>query len=235
MQRDAFPDPATYPYQAWTQIGEYFFRSDGVVAYGVPPTPANLREAYSKGIFPWPVSGLPLPWHCPDERAIIEFDELHIPRSLAKVRRASQLTFTINTDFRNVMIACARAVRPDQGGTWITHGFIETYHVLQKAGVAHSVEAWNQDGDLVGGLYGIDAGGVFCGESMFHREPNASKLSLLFLIDHLKSRGATWLDTQVMTPHFAALGAKNIPRIEFLNKLKDSQAQRLDLFGRGPE
>lgn len=230
MRREAFPDPATFEYEEWTRMGEYYFRSEGVIAFGVAPTPANLREAYSKGIFPWPVRGLPLPWHCPDERAIIDFDELHIPRSLAKVRRASRLTFTIDKDFRSVMIACARASRPEQSGTWITSEFIETYHVLQKSGDAHSVEAWDEDGRLVGGLYGIDAGGVFCGESMFHREPNASKLSLLFLIDHLRSRGATWIDSQVMTPHMKALGAIDIPREQFLQKLKETQARGLDLF-----
>jgi leucyl/phenylalanyl-tRNA--protein transferase len=96
--------------------------------------------------------------------------------------------------------------------------------------MAHSVEAWDAAGELVGGLYGVDAGGVFCGESMFYKRPNASKLALLFLIDHLRSRGSTWLDSQVMTPHFEALGAKDIPRRAFLDKLKQTQALGLKLF-----
>ncbi len=97
--------------------------------------------------------------------------------------------------------------------------------------MAHSVEAWNADGKLVGGVYGVDAAGLFCGESMFHTADNASKLALLFLIDHLKERGATWLDAQVMTPHIKALGAKEIRRKEFLRKLKETQGFELDLFG----
>jgi len=96
--------------------------------------------------------------------------------------------------------------------------------------MAHSVETWDNDGNLVGGLYGVDAGGVFCGESMFYKQPNASKLALLFLIDHLKSRGSTWLDVQVMTPHFEAFGAKNIDREEFLDKLEQAQAKPISLF-----
>jgi leucyl/phenylalanyl-tRNA--protein transferase len=96
--------------------------------------------------------------------------------------------------------------------------------------MAHSVEAWDEEGNLVGGLYGVDAGGVFCGESMFFTEPNASKLALLFLIDHLRSRGATWLDSQVMTPHMEALGAKEISRAEFLDKLRKTQDLSLTIF-----
>jgi leucyl/phenylalanyl-tRNA--protein transferase len=96
--------------------------------------------------------------------------------------------------------------------------------------MAHSIEAWDGEGDLAGGLYGVDAGGVFCGESMFFVQPNASKLALLFLIEHLRSRGSTWLDVQVMTPHMMALGARDIDRDEFLDKLKDTRSKRLRLF-----
>jgi leucyl/phenylalanyl-tRNA--protein transferase len=101
---------------------------------------------------------------------------------------------------------------------------------LHDEGAAHSVEAWNAAGELVGGLYGMDSGGVFCGESMFFKTPNASKLALLFLIDHLRSRGSTWLDTQVITPHLESLGARDISRNEFLDKLKETQALGLRLF-----
>ena len=120
--------------------------------------------------------------------------------------------------------------RPDQPGTWITDEFISVFSELHKARMAHSVETWDADGNLVGGLYGVDAGGVFCGESMFHIAPNTSKLALLFLIDHLRSRGSTWLDTQVMTPHMKTLGAKEIDRVEFLDKLKETQNLELTLF-----
>ena len=116
------------------------------------------------------------------------------------------------------------------GGTWITEDFIRVYSELHREGIVHSVEAWDAEGDLAGGLYGVDAGGVFCGESMFFRQPNASKLALLHLIDHLKARGSTWIDVQVMTNHMKALGAKDIDRNEFLDKLKETQSLKLRLF-----
>lgn len=227
---DVFPEPLTYRYPEWVQIGEYFLRSHDVVAFGTPLTPANVVEAYEKGIFPWYTDGIPLPWHCPERRAILEFHRLKIPRSLEKERRKVHLTFTIDKAFDAVILECSRAYRPGQFGTWITPEFREVYTQLNDEGVAHSVEAWGPDGDLVGGLYGIDAGGVFCGESMFYKMPNASKLSLLFLIDRLSERGSTWLDAQVMTPHMKALGAREISRRNFLTLLRYAQSQNLILF-----
>jgi leucyl/phenylalanyl-tRNA--protein transferase len=174
---------------------------------------------------------MPLPWFCPKKRAIIEFSDLHIGRSLAKERRKGQFTFSIDRDFDAVIQACAESNRDGQrGGTWITRDFIRVYSELHREGVVHSVEAWDAEGNLAGGLYGVDAGGVFCGESMFFRQPNASKLALLFLIDHLASRGSTWLDAQVMTDHMKALGAKEIERDEFLRDLANEQSRDLKLF-----
>jgi leucyl/phenylalanyl-tRNA--protein transferase len=118
---------------------------------------------------------VPLPWYCPEQRAILEFDELNVSRSLAKSQRQARFSFTIDSDFDAVIQSCAAAKRPEQGGTWITADFMSVYSALHSQGMAHSVEAWNQGGQLVGGLYGVDAGGVFCGESMFHVESNASK------------------------------------------------------------
>ncbi|CAN5227759.1 leucyl/phenylalanyl-tRNA--protein transferase [soil metagenome] len=230
MTSDVFPDPATFAYPDWVAIGNYFFRSLDVVAFGIPLTVNNVREAYLKGIFPWHTDGIPLPWHCPERRAILEFAELRVPRSLQKARRNSDLTFSIDKDFESVIRECSLAYRPRQGGTWITSEFEAVFGELHRAGMAHSVDAWDADGRLVGGLYGVDAGGVFCGESMFYKSPNASKLALLFLIDHLKERGSTWLDSQVMTPHFEALGAKEIDRLEFLEKLRVTQNAKLELF-----
>nr|MBA3601420.1 leucyl/phenylalanyl-tRNA--protein transferase [Acidobacteriota bacterium] len=125
---------------------------------------------------------------------------------------------------------CAKTPRAHESGTWITKNFIDSYARFHQSGDAHSVEVWDASGALVGGLYGVDAGGVFCGESMFYRKSNASKFALLFLIEHLQTRGATWLDTQVVTPHFETLGAKEIDRAEFLDKLKDTQKKNLKLF-----
>ena len=230
MPTSAFPDPRTFEYPEWVAIGNYFYRSHDVISFGTPLTVENVREAYLKGIFPWNSEGIPLPWHCPEERAILEFEDLTIPRSLEKIRRNTDLTFTINKDFRRVIHECALAYRPGQGGTWISPEFELVYGELHDQGMAHSVEAWNPDGSLVGGLYGVDAGGVFCGESMFYKAPNASKLALLFLIDHLRERGSTWLDCQVMTPHMEALGAKEIDRKDFLDRLKETQKLHLEIF-----
>ncbi len=220
----------TYPFPEWVRIGHYVYRSGDVISYGTRLTPENVREAYRRGIFPWYVRGIPLPWHCPEHRAIIEFADIRIPRSLEKERRKAEFTFTIDREFQAVMRECASAYRPGQGGTWITKDFERVYSELHNEGMAHSVEAWDKKGELVGGLYGIDAGGVFCGESMFYKAPNASKLALLFLIDHLRIRGSTWLDCQVMTPHMEALGAKEIDRADFLAKLKETQKLKLRIF-----
>jgi len=225
-----FPDPRTYKYPDWVSIGDYIFRSHDVVAFGTKLTVKNVREAYLKGIFPWYTEGVPLPWHCPEHRAILEFSDLKVPRSLEKQRRKKHLTFTIDKDFRGVIRECSLAHRPGQRGTWITDEFERVFTKLHDEGMAHSVEVRDADGDLVGGLYGVDAGGVFCGESMFYKVPNASKLALLFLIEHLKALGATWLDSQVMTPHFEALGAKEIDREDFLDKLVLTQGLKLKLF-----
>jgi leucyl/phenylalanyl-tRNA--protein transferase len=226
---DAFPDPLTYRYPEWVAIGDYYYRAHDVVSFGTPLTTDNVREAYQKGIFPWNTEGLPLPWHCPERRAILDFALLKIPRSLDKIRRKTSLTFSIDRAFPEVIHQCALAYRPGQGGTWISPEFEDVYCVLYNEGMAHSVEAWHGD-ELVGGLYGIDAGGVFCGESMFYKEPNASKLALLFLIDHLMHCGSTWLDCQVMTPHLEALGAYEISRRSFIEKLSSAQSLDLDLF-----
>jgi leucyl/phenylalanyl-tRNA--protein transferase len=210
-----FPDPRYAP-------------SD-IVAMGEDLRVATLREAYHKGIFPWPHDGLPLPWFSPRRRAVIFFDELHVGRSLRKVQARSPFTFTIDRDFRAVIAACAAADRPDQDGTWIAPAMIAAYTRLHDAGDAHSVEAWEGD-ELVGGVYGVDCGGVFTGESMFHLRPDASKLALLFLIEHLRERGATLIDCQVMTPHMEALGAREITRARYLDALAEAQARGTRLF-----
>jgi leucyl/phenylalanyl-tRNA--protein transferase len=193
--------------------------------------PENLLYAYRQGIFPWMVEDYPyVPWFCPPERAILEFKELHVPRSLRKAREKSNFTFTIDKDFARIIRNCARIRRKGQYGTWITPGIFNSYTELHRLGHVHSVEVWDDAGNLVGGLYGVDAGGVFCGESMFHLAPNASKLALLYLIDRLGERGSTWLDVQVMTPHMKILGAKEIDREDFLDKLQKTLSLGLKLF-----
>lgn len=230
FEKAYFPDPQTYEFPEWVLCGEFFYYAKDVVSFGTPLTVETAVEAYRKGIFPWYTRGVPLPWHCPEKRAILEFKDLHVSRSLRRVRQSERFSFTIDGDFRSVILSCASARRPDQPGTWITRDFIDVYCKLHKSGMAHSVETWDTDGKLVGGLYGVDAGGAFCGESMFYIEPNASKLALLFLIDHLQARGSSWLDAQVMTPHLQALGARDISRNVFLKKLSDTHRKDLCLF-----
>lgn len=210
-----FPDPRYAP-------------SD-IVAMGEDLRVETLREAYRKGIFPWPHDGLPLPWFSPRRRAVLFFDQLHVGRSLRKVQARTSMTFTIDRDFPAVIEACSNVYRPDQDGTWIEPPIIRAYTRLHEHGDAHSVEAWEGD-RLVGGLYGVDSGGVFTGESMFHLVPHASKLSLLFLIEHLRARGAALIDCQVMTPHMESLGAREISRARFLDHLAEMQAKAITLF-----
>jgi leucyl/phenylalanyl-tRNA--protein transferase len=210
-----FPDPR-------------YSRSD-VIAVGGDLRVETLRDAYRHGIFPWPHESLPLPWFSPRRRAVILFNKMHVGRTTRKAANASPYTFTIDRAFADVIDACSESARPGQDGTWIGPEIIDAYVALHDAGDAHSVEAW-QGGTLAGGLYGVDSGGAFTGESMFHRAPNASKLALLFLIDHLQSRGSTWLDCQVLTPHMEALGAREIARARFLDLLADAQAKRVKLF-----
>jgi leucyl/phenylalanyl-tRNA--protein transferase len=200
-----------------------------VVAIGDELSVPMLTEAYRKGIFPWPHDDALIPWFSPRRRAVLFFDDLHVGRSLRREQKRSALRFTIDADFERVIRSCAGIERPEHEGTWILPGIIDAYTDLHRAGVAHSVEVWEGDG-LVGGIYGVDAGGVFTGESMFHRRPNASKLALLFLIDHLRERGSSLLDCQVMTPHMESLGAREIPRSQFLDRLAEAQAKNLALF-----
>jgi leucyl/phenylalanyl-tRNA---protein transferase len=204
----------------------------GLVALDYNLTAERLISAYRHGIFPWPDSTpfSPIPWVCPPRRAILEFDALHIPKNLRRSQRAlARLRFTVDTAFEAVIRACAAAPRPGQRGTWITPPMISAYTEVHRRGHAHSLEAWDGE-ELVGGLYGITAGGVFTGESMFHRINDVSKLCVLQLIEHLRARGATWLDIQQLTPHFALLGAREIPREEFLARLLSEQCVERKLF-----
>jgi leucyl/phenylalanyl-tRNA---protein transferase len=225
-----FPNPRRHAFTEWISFGDYFYNARDIIGFGGEMTVENLRNAYRRGIFPWTIEGLPLPWFCPEQRAILEFSELHVPKSLKKEWKKTDFTFTIDKSFRRVIESCSRVERSHESGTWITKNFIESYTKFHEAGDAHSIEVWDNSGNLVGGLYGVDAGGVFCGESMFFIKPNASKLALLFLIEHLKQCGSTWLDVQVMTPHFEVLGAREIDREKFLDKLESTQAQNLKFY-----
>ncbi|HKE56967.1 MAG TPA: leucyl/phenylalanyl-tRNA--protein transferase [Pyrinomonadaceae bacterium] len=200
-----------------------------IVAVGGALSTENLVRAYRSGIFPWPIDEEILPWFCPERRAILDFSDLHIPKRLARVQRQQPFHFTIDRAFQAVIVACATVRRKEESGTWITRPMINAYCKLHLDGHAHSVEAW-QGQSLVGGVYGVDAGGAFSGESMFSYQSNASKLALLHLIEHLRAKGLGWIDIQTMTPHMQALGAKEIFRSEFLRRLSFEQSRKLRLF-----
>lgn len=215
---------------------------NGIVAIGGDLHPESLLLAYSKGIFPWPIDEIPLiPWFCPEERGILEFSRLHVPKSLAKLQRKNLYRVSIDEDFSGVIEACARVPRKSGAGrresTWITAAMLKAYKRFHREGHAHSVEVWTRASEserkkerLVGGLYGVEVEGVFSGESMFSLEPNASKLALFYLIDYLKARGSDWIDIQMVTPHMQALGARAVSRDEFLRMLKKAQRARRRLF-----
>ncbi|MEO0337002.1 MAG: leucyl/phenylalanyl-tRNA--protein transferase, partial [Pseudomonadota bacterium] len=176
------------------------------------------------GIFPWPQTDLPLLWFSPPERGVLFFDDYHVPRSFEKFLKKAPFRTSFNQDFEAVIRNCQKAYRPDQQGTWITDELVQAYIQFHKAGYAHSVECWFED-RLVGGLYGVYVAGVFCGESMFFVEPNASKVCLHELVLFLKSQNMRWMDVQMVTPLLEAFGAKYISRKVFQDSLAQSRSQ----------
>jgi len=192
---------------------------DGFLAWGGDLESETLRLAYQSGIFPWPVENLPLLWFAPPERAILRVADFHVSRSLRKLLRQKPWEIRINTNFEAVIQACACAPRPTQEGTWITRDIQRAYCRLHQSGQAHSIEVYLEN-ELVGGLYGVNWGGYLAGESMFHRVSGASKVALVYLVEHLQKQGVTWLDCEVLNPLFEASGAREIPREEFMPMLK---------------
>jgi leucyl/phenylalanyl-tRNA--protein transferase len=178
-----------------------------------------LLSAYSSGWFPMAVAPGEIRWYSPDPRGIIPLDTFHVSRRLARTVRASRFEIRVDTSFRAVIQACA--AREDSDGDWIDAEIVESYCALHARGFAHSVETW-QDGVLVGGLYGVALRGAFFGESMFHRVTDASKAALAALVDRLRARGYSLLDTQWVTGHLAQFGAIEIPRRRYLKMLDDS-------------
>jgi len=194
----------------------------GLVAIGGDFSVARLLLAYRSGIFPW--TDQPISWWSPDPRGVFELDQFHISRSFARSLRKHPYTITTDHAFRQVMEACAA---PDtrRGPTWISAAFIEAYTRLHAQGHAHSVECW-RGADLVGGIYGVAVGGLFAGESMFHRADNASKIALHQLITHLRSRGFGLFDIQMVTDITRQLGATEISREEYLKRLSQAVSLR---------
>ncbi|MDR8524196.1 leucyl/phenylalanyl-tRNA--protein transferase [Shewanella fidelis] len=190
---------------------------NGLLAVGGDLRPERLLNAYYNGIFPWFNLDDPILWWSPDPRAVFVPGNMKISRSLLKYLKKQNWTYTINHQFKSVMAGCA-APRAKQDGTWISEEIQQAYYALHQQGRAHSLEVW-QGEELIGGLYGINIGQVFCGESMFHRATNASKAAMIVLQQHLQRCGYRLIDAQVVNPHLDSLGAKSIKRDDFLRLL----------------
>ena len=208
---------------------------NGLLAFGADLSPSRLLLAYSKGIFPWFSEGDPLLWWSPDPRAIIELDGFIASKSLRKLVRQNKYRVTLNTNFDEIIEACASIPRKSLNGgavsneTWITSDMVNAYKQLHAVGLAHSVEVWEGE-TVVGGLYGVGIGRVFCGESMFHKRNNTSKLAMYYLIEHMRSHNMAFVDCQMPTEHLESLGAITLTRRKFIEKL-ESNNHTLDSSG----
>jgi len=192
-------------------------KPNGLLAAGADLEPGRLLDAYRLGIFPWYAEGEPVLWWSPDPRMVLLPGEFKLSRSLRKRIARHDYAVTADSDFDAVIRSCA-APRPGRDGTWITRDMIDAYGALHRAGHAHSMEAW-VEGTLVGGLYGVAIGRMFYGESMFTDRPDASKVALAHLVRQLDRWGFGMIDCQMTTAHLARLGAREIPRAEFIRKL----------------
>lgn len=196
---------------------------NGLLAIGGSLAPSRLLAAYQKGIFPWYSPEEDILWWSPDPRAVLWPHEYHISRSFQRFLRNTSFQVTLNHDFPAVITACAQC---HNGGTWIGTEVQLAYQQLHRMGHAHSVEVW-QAGELVGGMYGVMQGALFCGESMFSRTTNASKCALMAFCRHFTFHGGELIDCQVLNAHTATLGAREIPRNQFLQLLNNLQQKAL--------
>ena len=196
----------------------HFADKNGILAIGGDLTIPRLKLAYASGIFPWYSSGEPITWFSPDPRMVLYPKDLKITKSMKQVLKSHRFRISYNEAFTEVISHCKTIDRSSQGesGTWITNEMKEAYIALHHAGIAKSVEVW-EDQELVGGLYGVEVGKVFCGESMFSKVSNASKLALIHLV---RDNHYSLIDCQVYNPHLASLGAREIERAKFLALLK---------------
>lgn len=194
---------------------------DGILAIGGDLTPARLQLAYKSGIFPWFEDGEPIIWWSPNPRMVLFLDELIVSKSMRNILNRNIFRITFNQNFRDVISNCQNIKREGQNGTWITNDMIEAYCELHQLGIAKSIEVWQND-ILVGGLYGINLGHVFCGESMFSKVSNASKVAFIALVNQLKKENYKLLDCQVYNPHLESLGCREINRIDFMEILNSN-------------
>ena len=194
---------------------------DGILAIGGDLSPERLQLAYKSGIFPWFEDDEPIIWWSPNPRMVLFLDELVVSKSMRNILNRNSFKVTFNQNFRAVIANCQKIKRNGQNGTWITNDMIEAYCVLNEMGVAKSVEVW-QNEELVGGLYGIDLGHLFCGESMFSKVSNASKVAFIALVNQLKHNNYKLLDCQVYNEHLESLGCREIDRTDFMEILNNT-------------
>ena len=199
----SFPDPALAD-------------EDGLLAVGGDLSIERLLLAYQQGIFPWFYDDEPILWYSPHERFVIYSDEIHISRSMREFIHNNTYQITWDRDFDQVIRQCAAIPRKDQNGTWITEDMIEAYIALHQKGIAHSVEIWHEE-KLIGGMYGVESGNIFCGESMFSLMPNASKLALIYIC---QEKPYTLIDCQFHTEHLHSMGGRYISREAYMAILK---------------
>lgn len=197
----------------------YLANKDGLLAIGGDLSAERLLLAYKSGIFPWYSEDEPIIWYSPDPRMVLFPQNLKISKSMKQIIRKNQFRATFNQNFSEVISKCKNSYREGQGGTWITDEMEQAYINLHKLGVAKSVEVWDGK-ELVGGLYGIDLGHIFCGESMFSKVSNASKFAFIYLVQKLEKENYKFIDCQVYNEHLASLGADEISRETFLTYLK---------------
>jgi len=191
---------------------------DGLLAVGGDLTPERLLLAYSQGIFPWYGRNMPILWHSPDPRMVMEPRTLNVQRSLRKAIRRRPYQLKMDTAFEAVLRGCAETPRPDQAGTWLVPDMINAYVRMHELGFAHSIEAWRGD-ELVGGLYAVSLGAAFFGESMFARADDASKIAYVACVRQLEAWDISLIDCQVHTDHLERFGAIEIPRESYLARL----------------
>jgi leucyl/phenylalanyl-tRNA--protein transferase len=189
---------------------------DGLLAIGGDLSIQRLIRAYCLGIFPWYDTNSPILWWSPDPRFVLFPEELHVSRSLRQTIKKEPYRITFDLDFLQVIESCATLHGDTKGATWITSEMIEAYMRLHRAGYAHSVESWSEDGTLAGGLYGVCIGTIFFGESMFARQKDASKVAFVTLVETLRQQGCSLIDCQIQTDHLNRFGARHIPRKQFL-------------------
>lgn len=194
---------------------------DGLLAIGGDLSTERLILAYKSGIFPWFEKSEPIMWWSPNPRMVLCFDDLLVSKSMKQILNRNIFTVTFNQNFKEVISNCQKIKRNGQNGTWITNDMTEAYCKLNELGIAKSVEVWQND-KLVGGLYGIDLGHVFCGESMFSLVSNASKVAFISLATDLKQRNYKLLDCQIYNHHLESLGCSEIDRVDFIELLKNN-------------